>query len=176
MQQTPWIERRFNFDFPAGVFPCIVERVRGTPARLEEMIGQLPAGILTVRVEEKWSIQEIIGHLATLEELHNGRIDDFLARREVLRAADMTNRKTADANFNAQSVHALLRSFRELRTNFCRRLASLQDEVITRSALHPRLNVQMRLVDMVLFVAEHDDHELAKIARLGRSLHRDNAA
>ncbi len=31
-----WTDRRFNFDFPAGIYPEMIERVRGTPARLED--------------------------------------------------------------------------------------------------------------------------------------------
>jgi hypothetical protein len=36
-------------------------------------------------------------------------------------------------------------------------------------ALHPRLAVQMRLVDMVCFHAEHDDYHLASIAEILRN-------
>ncbi len=34
------------------------------------------------------------------------------------------------------------------------------------SSLHPRLNVQMRVVDMAYFVAEHDDHHICKIMEI----------
>ncbi len=37
MQRTKWVERKFNFDFPVGLFPTILERLRGTSARLKEM-------------------------------------------------------------------------------------------------------------------------------------------
>ncbi len=47
VERTRWIDRRFNFDFPVGWFPCIIERLRGTPARLEEIINALPPEILT---------------------------------------------------------------------------------------------------------------------------------
>jgi hypothetical protein len=170
ISQTPWVERTFNFDFPVGLFPCILERVRGTPARLEELIASFPSSILTIRLNDKWSIQEIVGHLVDLEELHGGRIDDYLARKEMLRAADMMNQKSAAANHNATPITDLLRAFRAERAVLVRRIAALDDEVIARSALHPRLNAQMRLVDMLLFVAEHDDHELAKISRLANAL------
>ncbi len=38
IRQTPWLEPSFNFDFPAGLYPCLLERLRGTPARVEEMV------------------------------------------------------------------------------------------------------------------------------------------
>ena len=36
--RVPWTERKFNFDFPADIFPELIERVRGTPARVEEIV------------------------------------------------------------------------------------------------------------------------------------------
>jgi hypothetical protein len=34
--------------------------------------------------------------------------------------------------------------------------------------LHPRLNQPMRVVDLLFFVAEHDDYHLARISELIR--------
>jgi hypothetical protein len=42
MIQMPWTERTFNFDFPAGVFPGIIERIRGTPARIADLVKGVP--------------------------------------------------------------------------------------------------------------------------------------
>ena len=39
---------------------------------------------------------------------------------------------------------------------------------IYQTALHPRLKQPMRLMDLFLFVADHDDHHLAKISALIR--------
>jgi hypothetical protein len=49
-----------------------------------------------------------------------------------------------------------------------RRLETLSEEQIARTSLHPRLKVQMRLVDWLSFMCEHDDHHLAHIRTLGR--------
>ena len=75
--RTKWIDRRFNFSFPAGHFSSIIERLRGTPARLEEIIGRLPAELLTQKPDHGWSIQENVGHLIEVETLHVGRLDDY---------------------------------------------------------------------------------------------------
>ena len=170
MKGTPWIEREFHFDLPIGVFPCIVERLRGTPARLEEMVAALPTRILTLRLNDGWSIQEHIGHLYDLDELHEGRLDDFKAHLKVLRSADMTNRKTYEANHNAESMQSLLASFSEARKHFVERLEDLDKELLSVTAIHPRLQKPMRVIDMAFFVAEHDDHHLATITELSRKL------
>jgi len=44
----------------------------------------------------------------------------------------------------------------------------LEPESFARVAIHPRLNIPMRLVDMLYFQAEHDDYHLARISELVR--------
>ena len=80
IRRTKWVERVFDFSLPVGVFPCVAERLRGTPARLEG-----------------WD-----------------------------------------------------------------------EERLGRVSRHPRLDRPMRAVDMAYFVAEHDDHHLAKMTELAR--------
>jgi len=41
-----WTDRTFSFDFPAGIYPEMIERIRGTPARLEEHFASLPSELL----------------------------------------------------------------------------------------------------------------------------------
>lgn len=167
--QTKWTERTFDFSFHHGLFPNILERLRGTPARLEEMVSNVTQSLLTQREGSSWSIQEHIGHLIDLETLHEGRIDDFIAGKEKLRPADMTNQKTWEADHNNKSIRMLLNTLRSTRMVFVTRLEEAEPEVVTRMALHPRLNQRMRLVDMAYFVAEHDDQHLAIITRLIRN-------
>jgi len=168
VRRTKWVERVFDFRMPVGVFPCVAERLRGTPARLEEMTRRLPAHALTARREGKWSIQEHAGHLLDLDELHEGRLEDYAAGLEVLRPADMTNRKTAEAGHNEARLEDLLAAFRAARLGFLRRLEEMTEDELAASALHPRLQVPMRVIDMAYFVAEHDDHHLATITELSR--------
>jgi hypothetical protein len=169
MRRTKWFEREFDFSLPVGVFPSVVERLRGTPARLEEQVRSLPAETLTARRGEAWSIQEHVGHLIDLDELHEGRLEDYAHGLDTLRAADLTNRKTFEANHNDAALKDLLARFRDARLRFVRRLESLSEEEVAASALHPRLGKQMRVIDMTLFVAEHDDHHLATMTELARA-------
>lgn len=170
IKEPNWVDIIFNFDFPADHFPYVVERVRGTPARLEELVGGIDPAILTIKPEggKEWSIQEHVGHLSDLEELHLGRLDDFAVGKDTLRAADMTNRKTHEANHNAASLDDLLRRFRAVRKQFVERIENSTLEQVEQSALHPRLGVQMRLIDLALFTAQHDDHHLACITLIAR--------
>jgi hypothetical protein len=166
--KLPWIRRTFNFDFPVELYPDIIERLRGAPPRAEEWIRRLPPRILTLKDGDTWSIQENIGHLLDLDDLHLGRLDDFAAGLSVLRAADMQNMKSHTAGHNQRRIEDVLADFRHERGRLVARVEALQDVDFSRSALHPRLKAPMRLVDMLYFTASHDDYHLARIAELSR--------
>lgn len=170
MSRVKWTDRRFNFDFPAGIYPEMIERIRGTPARLEDLLDGLSSETLTTQVDGRWSMQENAGHLLDLESLVSQRIEEYIAGSASLHAADMSNRKTHEANHHNVAVSEILTAFRSARQGIVERLENLDAEVFSRSALHPRLNVQMRLVDMVFFQAEHDDYHLARISELKKVL------
>ncbi len=163
-----WFDRTFDFSFPVEMFPSILERVRGTPARLEEKLRPQDVATLTRRRGESWSIQEHAGHLLDLDELHIGRLDDYETGASALRPADLDNRRTREANHNARPLEEILRAFRAERRRFVERLESWDVAKLARSALHPRLKQPMRVVDMAYFVAEHDDHHLARMTELAR--------
>ncbi len=72
-----WTDRRFDFTFPVALYPEMIERLRGTPARLEDRISSLPAESLRRRDGERWSIQENAGHLLDLESLVMERLNQY---------------------------------------------------------------------------------------------------
>lgn len=168
VEQTRWLKRQFSFELPLGMYPNVLARVRGTPARLEDLTRGLSSEVLTRRDGDKWSMQEQAGHLLDLEDLGLKRLDDFEAGRNTLAAADMENRKTHEANHNAKSIEYILATFRKERMEFVRRLDSYDEEFVQRTAIHPRLGQRIRVLDLVFFIAEHDDHHLARISELKR--------
>lgn len=168
VDRTEWIKRQFTFELPVGMYGNVVERVRGTPARLEDLTRGLSTEVLTRRDGDKWSIQEQAGHLLDLEELGMRRLDDFEAGRETLVAADMSNQKTHEADHNANSIEKILSAFRQERMTFVARLDSYDKAFVSRTALHPRLDTKIRVIDLAFFIAEHDDHHLARISELKR--------
>jgi len=170
MERTKWTERKFSFDFPEGWMFNILERLAGTPARLREITGHLTDEQAQLKPGNKWSIKENIGHLTDLEDLHEGRIDDFMERKSTLRAADMSNKKTHEAGHNTRSVVQLINDFTRRREQFVERLLSLDEATLLTRSMHPRLQISMRPVDVAFFTAEHDDHHLADIRAILNTL------
>jgi len=166
VKREEWIKRRFAFDLPVWMFPNVVERLRGTPARLEDRVRYLGPDVLTRKLHGSWSIQENAGHLGDVEELWRARLDDFEKGLEALTPADMSNARSRAAEHNARSLDDVLESFRRERTDFVRRLEGCDEEMVLRAAHHPRLDTAMRVIDLAFFAAEHDDHHLARITEL----------
>jgi uncharacterized damage-inducible protein DinB len=165
-----WTDRQFAFNLPEELFPLVVERLRGTPARIEDKVRGLSPALLTHRPGDAWSIQEHIGHLLDLDELHDARLDDFLAGAERLRPADTANPRTWEARYNERPLADILTAFRRERERFVARLDAWNQNLIGLTALHPRLNQPMRAIDMAFFTAEHDDHHLGRMTELARTL------
>jgi len=168
MKQTKWFDRKFDFSHTENIFPSLLERLAGTPARLEEKLKTIPSAILEKKPDNTWSIKENIGHLTDLEPLWQGRLEDIKNGEKELRPTDLANRKTDEANHNSKSIELLLREFREIRNKTLLMLQDIDEETIFKSALHPRLKTPMRTMDLFLFVAEHDDHHLARITEIGK--------
>jgi len=170
MTKVKWFERSFDFSKDQNIFPSIIERLKGTPARLEEKFKSIPSEILETKVDNTWSIKENVGHLTDLEPLWQGRLEDIKKGEIEMRPTDLANRKTDEANHNAQSIEKLLSDFRVIRERTISLIENLDEETIFKSALHPRLKTPMRTMDLFLFVAEHDDHHLARITELVKML------
>jgi uncharacterized damage-inducible protein DinB len=169
--RVPWFERTFSFDFRWELYPEQIERLRGTPARAAALVAGVPQRVLTQRVEGRWSIQENIAHLADLdEELFLPRIGEFERGAATLLAADVTNAKTNSAGHNQRTIEEVLARTAAARARIIARLEALPHEFFAHSALHPRLNKQMRLVDLLFFNAEHDDYHMAHISAIKSAL------
>jgi uncharacterized damage-inducible protein DinB len=161
-----WFDRKFQFDYPVEEFVQFSERLQKTPDRLEELTRGLSKEQLTTKPDQTWSIQENAGHMLQLESLWYERIDDFLANSNSLTPADLKNRATDEARYNDRDLADILTAFRRSRRTLTSRLATLAPADFSRTATHPRLQTPMRLVDHLMFIAEHDDHHLARIREI----------
>ena len=112
---------------------------------------------------------ENVGHLLDVVYLFLQRVEEVLAGQSVLCAADMSNRKTKEAEHNAKDIKTMLAALRKERSKLVTRLERLEEADWGKSALHPRLQQPMRIVDIALFQSEHDDYHLARIGELLRT-------
>jgi uncharacterized damage-inducible protein DinB len=169
IQRIKWVDRGFSFDATAGMYPYYVERLKGTVPQIRSIVEALSEEKLTARINNNWSIKEHVGHIADLEALHNKRLDQLLQGTDILLPADMTNKQTYLAEHNRKLIGELISELDTSRNAFIKRLKAVNEDEITRSALHPRLNKQMRIIDLVYFVSEHDNHHITIIRELAEN-------
>ena len=109
------------------------------------LLTDRPHEVLVRKTQQKWSAQEHAGHLLDLETLWLARVDDYVAAKDQLTAADLTNRKTHEANHNQRPLEQILAEFRAARESLLHRTDELDASLFARSIPHPRLKTPMRL-------------------------------
>lgn len=155
-----WLERKFKLQLPVEMFPNVLERLRGTPARLEHKLQGVDRETLIRKAGDKWSLQEQVGHLCDCWILWDGRLTDYENKLDELTPADLSGSKTNQANHNAAELSELLTRFRTNREGLIARFEKFGIEGAGQVAHHPRLDMPMRVIDLAEFIAEHDDHHL----------------
>ena len=166
MQRTLWVERKFTLDQPAGWLGNVLERLHGTIPRLKDLCNGLNNDQLGLKPNGKWSIKEHIGHLYDLEFLHIKRIRELKQGITELTGADMSNKRTDDSCHNERDINELIKDYEEQRNIFLSEYEDLSDDDQEFEAMHPRLMVTMRPIDLACFTAEHDDHHLCSIREI----------
>lgn len=162
MNEVPWFERHLVFDKPKEMLPYYLERLEGTPVRVEARVSGLPEDFLSTSFNNKWSVKQNIGHLAEVDEVANKRIDEMLAGAKFMSPAVFEPK----GDYNAMTKNEVLAFFRSTRMENIRKYRTLQESDLDKSSIHPRLKVKMTPVDLAWFDAEHDDHHLVKITKI----------
>src|SRR5260370_5609864 len=148
MNEPPiWFERKFEFTFPVEQHPNLCARLRGAPARLEEIVRGADPDVLVWKPGEKWSAQEHAGHLADLEPLWMARVDDYINGASQLTVADLSNRKTSEAQHNRRPTDEIVAEFRSTRSRLVSQVERIDPAIFARASLHPLLKTPMQLGD-----------------------------
>ena len=162
----PWGERKFEFGYPEWMAPFFIERFGGTPARLADKLSNVSNPINIRPSEDKWSIQEHVGHFIKVEELWRKRFIEFEEGVKELTAADMTGKRVWEANYNEMELTDIIDEFKKSRAQLAKFLMDKKFEYFSAVAFHPRLKTDITPVDLIFFACEHDDYHLAVITEM----------
>lgn len=166
MSASKWFERKFDFSFDVNEYAAIYQRLQQAPESLERILQNKSNDILSYQPEGKWSIKEHTGHLSVLEPLWRARIQDIIEKRPTLTPTDLNNSSTSEAGFNKLSITELLQRFAAERRQTLTLLDSINISEHTNTSLHPRMQQSMRMIDILYFTAEHDDHHMLVIGEI----------
>jgi uncharacterized damage-inducible protein DinB len=171
MKELPWFERNLVFGKPKEMLPYYLERLSGTAIRMEEKVKGIPEQTLSAPYNTKWSVKQNIGHLAEVDEIALKRIAEMVSGVAVMSPAVFEPTR----DYNSMPIDEVLKFFRETRSKNLEKYRSLSESDLSKSSLHPRLNVQMTPVDLAWFDAEHDDHHLVKIREIISNFRQTNS-
>lgn len=161
-----WVDKNFEFNFPVEEYINLLLELERTISKVQELVGELPEPLLKRKTIEHWSIQENVGHLYNADQLFIGRLEDYKNGLKTLRPADLSGKKTDTADYNSENISNIMKSFQDRRTGYVNQLKELDEDMFAKISFHPRLEKDMRLVDMLQFQVEHDEHHLNAIKEL----------
>ena len=166
-RQIPWFERTFSTGHDPRLAAEIIARLDGAPARAAAAAHACSSERLVRSPGGTWSVHENIAHLEDLDRvLFMPRLEQFASGADVLQPADVTNATTNNANHHARSIDNVLAGFAASRRRITDHLDAVEPGRFADTALHERLGIRMSLMDLCVFIAEHDDSHLARIREL----------
>jgi predicted lactoylglutathione lyase/uncharacterized damage-inducible protein DinB len=161
-----WAKRKFLFVHPPWMLADFVERLRGVVPRLVPLLEGVDEATARRQIDGKWSIAQNVGHLSDVEELWQVRLDDLRQGRDAYTPADASHFQSLAQRHHERALPETVAELAERRARLVEALSSAPADLQRASALHPRLQCRMRLVDCAQFYAEHDDHHLLRIREL----------
>jgi len=166
MRPVPWSQRELSFGRGLDELPVLMERARGTPHRLRALLQHRSPEALSLRLSGTWSVMEHLGHLIVLQDRFEERVTDFELRRTRLCVIDLSDQERMLAGQRVRSLGDVLEELHLKRKAFLRRVERLSRASLLHVASHPCKDRPMRPMDMLLWIAEHDDHHLATMRGL----------
>lgn len=160
---TKWFDKKFEFNFGMERYDALYERLQNAPVKYRVEASDLPEKMLQLKPDDKWSIKENVGHLLLLEPLWLTRFKEIKEGMAEMSVADLNNTETNESSFNGVAIQTLIENFSKTRNKAINFLNGLHQEEFALTSMHPRLQIPMRIIDMMHFVAEHDDHHLNTI-------------
>lgn len=166
MNRANWLDKKWEFGIWADAFDNHLSIMKCTAEQIGDLIREVPIQKLTFQPNQKWSVNQHIGHLLTMESLWIARLDDFVLGRETLRPWNGNNADTEAGAFNQQRSAKILEDFADIREPHVKMLRQLKVKANEMKVYHERLKTQFSLADHVMFVAEHDQHHLNAIRNI----------
>lgn len=159
---TPWFERSFQSGNPPEMLPLALERLEGTLVRIPAKLKNITEEDASKCFNEKWSIQQHIGHLSEVEEIAHIRFREIIEGVSPMTSAI----QPAKADYNSMQLEDVFLLFKNARIKSIDFIDTVNVESLSLLSVHPRIKIPMNLVDLACFHAEHDDHHLVAITRI----------
>ena len=140
-----------------------VEVIASTPAKLDVLLGRLSAEQIDRKLApNKWSVREVLAHLADCELAFGFRLRQAAAGVELIQPFDQDDWAR---NYRAYSLSAALTTYRAVRAWNLAFIQSLTEEQKAQVVIHPERGT-MTVWTIVETMAGHDVNHLEQIERI----------
>jgi len=140
-----------------------VEVIASTPEKLEALLSRLSAEQIDRKLSPgKWSVREVLAHLADCEMAFGFRLRQGAAGVEMIQPFDQDDWAR---NYGAYSFAAALTTYRAVRAWNLAFIRSLTEEQKAQVIIHPERGT-MTVWTIVETIAGHDRHHLVGLEKL----------
>jgi uncharacterized damage-inducible protein DinB len=145
----------------------LIAEAEQDPKRLAGAVSGVPEATLKRKpAPGKWSIHEIVGHLADTEIIFGYRIRQVLADKDPKFAPIDQDAWTEHLGYTEAAIPELIAQFGVNRFHSLRLLRRIQVGELDKSGFHPEKNRQVTLAEIVQYWVGHGPNHIAQIERL----------
>jgi len=148
-------------------FKKLLDTAEKSPEQVARAVMGLPAKVLQFKpAANKWSVQEILAHLADAELVYGYRLRQAIADKEPTFAPIDQDAWAAKLGYMEPTTPELIALYSLLRRANLRVLRRLKPADLERGGFHPERNRKDTLAELVEMMAKHGTNHLEQIERL----------
>jgi uncharacterized damage-inducible protein DinB len=138
-----------------------------SPKEVAAAVSGLPDKVLRYKPSpEKWSILEVLSHLADIEIVYGYRLRQMLADKDPVLAPMDQDAWAKNLGYLESAPAEMIALYGLNRHANLKLLRRLKADDLKKSAFHPELKAQVTVADMVERMAEHGTTHLRQVERL----------
>ena len=144
-----------------------IDAIERGPAIIAEALKGVDSHALDYRpAPNKWSVRQIMAHLADVEIIYGYRMRQILADRNPTIAPINQDDWAQNLNYNAAPLEESLERFRIQRHANVRLLRSVEPPDLAKAAVHPEHKEPFTLAILTEWMAKHDPNHAGQIKKL----------
>jgi DinB superfamily len=147
-----------------------IETAEKSPKEIAAAVSGLAPTVLRYKPSpDKWSILEILGHLADIEIVYGYRLRQMLADQKPVIAPMDQDAWAKNLGYMDAAAPELVAAYGLNRHHNLRLLRRLKPADLEKSALHPEYKKDVTVGDLVEKMSGHGTNHLAQIERLKKA-------
>ena len=151
----------------------LIDSAEKDPKKIAAAVSGLPESTLRFKpAPNKWSILEMLAHLADMEVLYAYRMRQIVADKNPTIAPIDQDAWAKNLGYMEEKAPELVAQFGLMRHHNLNLLRRVNEDDLEKGAFHPELNRKVSLAEMVSMLAGHGPNHLEQIERIKKQAGR----